>query len=109
MNPEDRVLDAIDALVDEALVHGEPIGGWVSCPKCHGEWHGQANPWCGGPYGDGPDPLRSVPAAGVLPAVLEIMLGQLLSYQQRWLLGIPDLDDLVVTYRHWLPGDTEET
>lgn len=48
-NREQDVLDAIDALVDEQMAGGEPIGGYdygdpdyPSCPHCSRGWHGLA-------------------------------------------------------------------
>lgn len=48
-NREQSVLDDIDALVDEQMAGGEPIGGYdyndpdyPKCPHCHRSWHGLA-------------------------------------------------------------------
>lgn len=48
-NREQSVLDDIDALVDEQMAGGEPIGGYdyndpdyPKCPHCHRDWHGLA-------------------------------------------------------------------
>ncbi|QOH55233.1 hypothetical protein [Rhodococcus rhodochrous] len=49
MNREQNVVDAIDALVDEQMAGGEPIGGFdyydpefPRCPHCRRHWHGLA-------------------------------------------------------------------
>jgi hypothetical protein len=52
MNPEDTVIDAIDALVDWQLAH--PEGDGVDdddCPHCHGDWHGTSEWGCPGAFG----------------------------------------------------------
>lgn len=54
-HPEDHVIDAIDALVDEQLTHAQddynaPYN--EHCPRCDGEWHGLPNMYgCPGAYG----------------------------------------------------------
>lgn len=49
MNREQSVIDDIDALVDEQMAGGEPLGGYdyndpdyPKCPHCHRDWHGLA-------------------------------------------------------------------
>lgn len=59
MNPEDDVLDRIDALVDEQMAGGEPYGydhGTTQCPHdgCLDEWHGLPTGKCPGSSTYGP-------------------------------------------------------
>lgn len=60
-NPEQSVVEDIDALITESLSGGEPYGGeWhaplhdnegdLLCPVCADEWHGLKNAWCPGAY-----------------------------------------------------------
>lgn len=48
-NPEDGVIDAIDALVDAQMAGGEPYSEVDDiCPHCGGSWHGLAYADCPG-------------------------------------------------------------
>ncbi|WP_037182556.1 hypothetical protein [Rhodococcoides fascians] len=61
-NPEQSVIDQIDALIDEQLDAGEPIGGYdyddpdyPECPRCTRQWHGLPEGNCIGSGIEGPD------------------------------------------------------
>lgn len=61
MNPEQSVIDSIDALIDEQLDGGEPIGGYdyddpdyPECWRCEYEWHGLPLLGCPGSGVEGP-------------------------------------------------------
>jgi hypothetical protein len=57
------VLDEIDRLVDETMAAGVDASGrplddycadrYDRCPRCHGDWHGLATPYCVGPFAEG--------------------------------------------------------
>ncbi|OZE98095.1 hypothetical protein [Rhodococcoides fascians] len=60
-NPEQSVIDQIDALIDEQLDAGEPIGGYdyndpdfPKCGRCGWEWHGLPDHGCLG-VNEGPE------------------------------------------------------
>lgn len=59
MNPEDSVIDAIDALVDEQLAEGPvddySVNRYDKCALCRGDWHGLTDPesGCPGAYARG--------------------------------------------------------
>lgn len=63
MNPEQSVIDSIDALIDEQLDAGEPIGGYdygdpdyPRCHRCHRHWHGLPTEYgCPGSGVEGPE------------------------------------------------------
>ena len=63
MNAEQRVLDDIDALVDEQLDSGEPTGydhGTQRC-RCGADWHGLPRHGCPGTGFEGPRELHRNP------------------------------------------------
>lgn len=73
-NPEQPVLDAVDALVDEQLT--SPNGGtYPKCPHCYRDWHGLPSGRCLGARVEGPMP------APPMPNVTELILAA------RWLIG----------------------
>ncbi|OZD65134.1 hypothetical protein CH263_13400 [Rhodococcus sp. 06-1059B-a] len=61
-NPEQSVIDSIDALIDEQLDAGEPYGGhdfgdpdYPRCHRCHNQWHGLPEYGCPGSGTEGPE------------------------------------------------------
>lgn len=52
-NPEQDVIDRIDALVDEQMAGGEDghrPRGYPRCPNCHAAWHGLPTGTCKGSH-----------------------------------------------------------
>lgn len=57
-HPEDGVVAAIDAMVDQSIAHG-PTDDYEKnysekCELCGGDWHGLAHENCPGTYADAP-------------------------------------------------------
>lgn len=85
MNPEQPVLDAIDALVDEQLEHAEKLTTYPKCPRCKQPWHGLPQATCPGSTPQGalvkydPEPDELLTFIHVVKTAIKIAIDQLIT------------------------------